>query len=73
MLVMGVVSLPGMMTGQILAGAAPAGAVRYQVLIMFMIAASVALATFGTTLLPYLRVFTPDHPLKRAEELVGAS
>jgi len=69
MLVMGIVSLPGMMTGQILAGAAPAEAVRYQVLIMFMIAASVALATFGTTMLAYLRVFTPDHRLKRAEEL----
>jgi UDP-glucose/iron transport system permease protein len=62
---MGVVSLPGMMTGQLLAGAAPGGAVRYQVLIMFMIAASVALATFGTTMLAYLRVFTADHRVKR--------
>jgi UDP-glucose/iron transport system permease protein len=68
MLVMGVVSLPGMMTGQLLAGAAPGGAVRYQVLIMFMIAASVALATFGTTMLAYLRVFTADHRLKRVGE-----
>lgn len=34
----GVVSLPGMMTGQILAGADPAQAVRYQLLVMFLIA-----------------------------------
>ena len=34
----GVVSLPGMMTGQILAGTAPVDAVKYQILIMFLIA-----------------------------------
>lgn len=34
----GVVFLPGMMTGQILAGADPAQAVRYQLLVMFLIA-----------------------------------
>ncbi|MHC4939075.1 MAG: ABC transporter permease [Planctomycetota bacterium] len=41
----GLVSLPGMMTGQILAGNPPAEAVRYQILIMFMIAAG---SGFGT-------------------------
>ena len=35
----GVVSLPGMMTGQILAGSPPVEAVKYQILIMFLIAA----------------------------------
>jgi putative ABC transport system permease protein len=35
----GIVSLPGMMTGQILAGNAPTEAVKYQILIMFLIAA----------------------------------
>lgn len=34
----GLVSLPGMMTGQILAGAEPTQAVKYQILIMFLIA-----------------------------------
>ncbi len=43
----GVVSLPGMMTGQILAGAAPVEAVKYQILIMFLIAAGTG---FGTLL-----------------------
>jgi putative ABC transport system permease protein len=35
----GVVSLPGMMTGQILAGTAPIEAVKYQILVIFLIAA----------------------------------
>ena len=69
MLVMGIVSLPGMMTGQILAGAAPADAVRYQIMIMFMIAATVSTATFGVTILAFARVFTPDHRLKGEGEL----
>jgi putative ABC transport system permease protein len=41
----GVVSLPGMMTGQILAGAPPVEAVKYQILIMFLIAAGTGLGT----------------------------
>lgn len=38
MSVVGLVSLPGMMTGQILAGSPPVEAVKYQILIMFLIA-----------------------------------
>ncbi|HHI82376.1 MAG TPA: iron export ABC transporter permease subunit FetB [Rhizobiales bacterium] len=38
----GLVSLPGMMTGQILGGTPPAEAVKYQILIMFLIAATTA-------------------------------
>ncbi|MCW7754725.1 iron export ABC transporter permease subunit FetB [Desulfobotulus sp. H1] len=45
MSVAGIVSLPGMMTGQILAGAPPMEAVKYQILIMFLIAGSTG---FGT-------------------------
>ncbi|WP_246051944.1 ABC transporter permease [Desulfobotulus mexicanus] len=45
MSVAGIVSLPGMMTGQILAGAPPMEAVKYQILIMFLIAGG---AGFGT-------------------------
>ena len=41
----GIVSLPGMMTGQILAGAPPLDAVKYQILIMFLITAGTG---FGT-------------------------
>ncbi len=39
MAVAGLVSLPGMMTGQILGGSSPMDAVKYQILIMFLIAA----------------------------------
>jgi putative ABC transport system permease protein len=41
----GLVSLPGMMTGQVLAGVSPLVAVRYQVIVMCMIFASAALST----------------------------
>jgi len=43
----GIVSLPGMMTGQILAGSPPLEAVKYQILIMFLIAAGTG---FGTAI-----------------------
>ena len=43
----GIVSLPGMMTGQILAGAPPVEAVKYQILIMFLIAAGTGLGTLA--------------------------
>ncbi|MES9927059.1 MAG: ABC transporter permease, partial [Candidatus Thiodiazotropha sp. 6PDIVS] len=42
----GIVSLPGMMTGQILAGAPPMEASKYQILIMLLIAAGTG---FGAT------------------------
>jgi len=61
---MGLVSLPGMMTGQILAGANPIDAVRYQIVIMFMIAAGTALGIFGVVLLAFNRLLSPDHQLR---------
>ncbi len=42
----GLVALPGMMTGQIIAGADPVGAAKYQMLIMFLIAGATALGSF---------------------------
>ncbi|MBN2866743.1 MAG: iron export ABC transporter permease subunit FetB [Thiotrichales bacterium] len=41
----GIISLPGMMTGQILAGADPTEAVKYQILVMFLVASSTAMGT----------------------------
>ena len=38
----GVVSMSGMMTGQILGGVSPAEAVKYQILVLFMIAGTPA-------------------------------
>lgn len=61
MMVVGLVSLPGMMTGQLLAGADPIQAVMYQIVIMFLIAAGTSLGTFAIVLLAYRRLFTADH------------
>jgi putative ABC transport system permease protein len=63
MMVMGLVSLPGMMTGQMLAGASPTAAVRYQIVIMFMIAATTALGTLAVILLAFRTLFNRKHQL----------
>lgn len=61
MMVVGIVSLPGMMTGQLLAGVAPIEAVKYQIVIMFLISSTTALGTVAVVLLSYHRLFTSDH------------
>jgi putative ABC transport system permease protein len=59
LMVVGIVSLPGMMTGQIIAGASPLLAVRYQIVVMFMLASSVAL-TAACVAIWYRRTFFTD-------------
>jgi len=61
MMVVGLVSLPGMMTGQLLAGVDPVQAVMYQIVIMFLIAAATSLGTVGVVLLAYTKMFNHDH------------
>jgi putative ABC transport system permease protein len=61
MMVVGIVSIPGMMTGQLLAGVEPFQAGFYQMMIMFLIAAGSSLGTVGVVLLGYRRLFTPQH------------
>lgn len=61
MMIVGIVSLPGMMTGQLLAGVSPLQAVRYQIVIMFLIAAATSLGTVCVVLLSYRRLFNADH------------
>jgi putative ABC transport system permease protein len=61
MMVVGIVSLPGMMTGQLLAGVEPVEAVKYQVVIMFLIAAATALGTMLAVLLSYRALFNRRH------------
>jgi putative ABC transport system permease protein len=61
MTVVGIVSLPGMMTGQLLAGASPVEAVKYQIVIMFLIASGTALGTVSVVLLSYRRLFNEHH------------
>ncbi len=64
LMVVGLVSLPGMMTGQILGGADPHEAVRYQIVVMLMIAAAVAIGCLLLVGLSYKKMFTPDGALK---------
>jgi putative ABC transport system permease protein len=61
MTVVGLVSLPGMMTGQLLAGVPPAQAVKYQIVIMFLIASVTALGTVGAVLFGFTRLFNHRH------------
>jgi putative ABC transport system permease protein len=60
----GIVSLPGMMTGQILAGSPPMQAVAYQIVVMFMIAAAVALGAMLVVVLAGRRLMGPDATLR---------
>lgn len=60
----GVVSLPGMMTGQILAGTPPLEAVRYQILIMFLIAAGTGFGTMTAVWLGSRRLFDERERLR---------
>jgi putative ABC transport system permease protein len=60
----GIVSLPGMMTGQILAGSPPLQAVAYQVVVMFMIAAAVAIGAMLVVLAAGRRLMDADGVLR---------
>lgn len=53
MLNMGIISLPGMMTGQILSGTIPMTAIMYQIAIMIAITTGVSLTSFSTLYLGY--------------------
>ncbi|TVP93492.1 MAG: iron export ABC transporter permease subunit FetB [Thioalkalivibrio sp.] len=60
----GVVSLPGMMTGQILAGVPPVEAVKYQILIMFLISAGTGFGALGAVWLASKRLFDERSRLR---------
>ena len=65
MMTVGVVQLPGMMTGQILAGTSPLTAIRYQIVVVFMMAVATALGSLGFVRLAVGRYLTPAHQLRR--------
>lgn len=60
----GVVSLPGMMTGQILAGADPMEAVKYQIMIILLIAVSTTLGAVTAIRLGQRRLFDGRERLR---------
>jgi putative ABC transport system permease protein len=60
----GVVSLPGMMTGQILAGSPPALAVKYQILVMFTITLGTGFGTLVAVATGSRRLFDGRQRLR---------
>ncbi|KAG7669322.1 hypothetical protein Ndes2437B_g05468 [Nannochloris sp. 'desiccata'] len=66
--VVGIVSIPGMMTGQILGGSDPSVAARYQTIIFFLVALSSSASAIATVYAAVLTVCDNKHRL-RAEKL----
>lgn len=60
----GIVSLPGMMTGQILSGTEPVEAVKYQILIMFLITAGTGFAAMLATWIGARHLFDERQRLR---------
>jgi UDP-glucose/iron transport system permease protein len=64
MMIAGIVAVPGLMTGQILAGADVSDALRYQIFIYFLIAGTVGISTLILLELRLRRFFTPAQQLR---------
>jgi putative ABC transport system permease protein len=60
---MGIVSLPGMMTGQILAGTLPTVAIMYQIAIMIAICAAVCISVFCSLNLGYKSLYNKKNQI----------
>lgn len=60
----GIVSLPGMMTGQILAGSEPVEAVKYQILIMFLVTAGTGFGVVAVLHMISRRLFDSRERLR---------
>ncbi len=60
----GIVSLPGMMTGQILAGSPPFEAIKYQIFIIFLIAAGTGFGIVAALWMASKRLFDSRHRLR---------
>jgi len=64
--VVGLVALPGAMTGMLLAGASPSSAIRLQLVVMYMILGGNAFAALVAGHLTVRRLFTAHHQLIRS-------
>jgi putative ABC transport system permease protein len=71
MAVAGVVTLPGMMAGQILAGADPNEAAKYQIMILFVLAGASGLGAFAAALGSVFLMTDARHRL-RLDRQAGA-
>ena len=59
----GLVSLPGMMSGLIFAGIDPVKAIKYQIMVTFMLLSTASLSTIIAAYLTYLKFFNARHQL----------
>ena len=64
----GIITLPGMMTGQILAGMAPFEAAKYQILILFLLSGGAGLGAFAATTMAVWRI-TDERDRLRLDRL----
>ncbi|MCB8982802.1 MAG: iron export ABC transporter permease subunit FetB [Ardenticatenaceae bacterium] len=62
----GLIQLPGAMTGMILAGASPLQAVQLQMIVMYMLIGAAALTGLAASWLSYRQFFTANHQLVEA-------
>jgi len=60
----GLIKLPGAMTGMILAGASPLEAVQLQIIVMYMLVGASAFSGLTATFLTYRQFLTPSHQLQ---------
>ncbi len=63
MMAAGMVFIPGMMTGQILAGADPRLAIKYQIVVMIMLVGATTIGTLLAILIARKLCFSPSHQL----------
>jgi putative ABC transport system permease protein len=63
--VVGLISLPGAMTGLILAGVDPLTAIRYQIVVMYMLLAAGAVTALVTTRVAEMTMFDDAQRLRR--------
>lgn len=61
---LGIVQLPGMMTGLILAGTAPEAAIKYQIMVAFMLAGNVTVTALLASYWTYRRFFNQAAQLR---------
>lgn len=60
---LGIVSLPGMMTGLILAGTSPIEAIKFQIMVTFMLLSTTSIASFIACYLSYHKFFNSRKQL----------
>jgi putative ABC transport system permease protein len=68
----GLIQLPGAMTGMILAGASPLQAVQLQIIVMYMLIGAATFTGLMAAYLTYRSFFTSDHRLRLPSEGRGS-